>query len=138
MSNFFKNSDLDNIQAENIVSDTLNNCDDGELYLENSKSESILLDDNKIKNSSYSSDLGYGFRAITGEVVAYSHSNDISKDSILKSKSYYIISLPIEVDTGGMSARSSIGAVDAILIDGKGKVSTGADYRGDDYGEILK
>ena len=85
MSNFLKNSDLDNIKAESIVSDTLNNCDDGELYLENSKSESILLDDNKIKNSSYSSDLGYGFRAITGEVVAYSHSNDISKDSILKS-----------------------------------------------------
>ena len=42
MSNFFKNSDLDNIKAESIVSDTLNNCDDGELYLENSKSESIL------------------------------------------------------------------------------------------------
>ena len=85
MSNFFKNSDLDNIKAESIVSDTLNNCDDGELYLENSKSESILLDDNKIKNSSYSSDLGYGFRAITGEVVAYSHSNDISKESLRKS-----------------------------------------------------
>ena len=63
---------------------------------------------------------------------------DKEKDSILKSKSYFVISLPIEVDTGGMSARSSIGAVDAILIDGKGKVSTGADFRGDDYGEILK
>ena len=63
---------------------------------------------------------------------------DKEKDSILKSKSYYVISLPIEVDTGGMSARSSIGAVDAILIDRKGKVSTGADFRGDDYGEILK
>ena len=63
---------------------------------------------------------------------------DKEKDSILKSKSYYVISLPIEVDTCGMSARSSIGAVDAILIDGKGKVSTGADFRGDDYGEILK
>ena len=60
------------------------------------------------------------------------------KDSILKSKSYFVISLPIEVDTGGMSARSSIGAVDAILIDEEGKVSTGADFRGDDYGEILK
>ena len=46
MSNFFKNSDLDSIKAESIVSDTLNDCDDGELYLENSKSESILLDDN--------------------------------------------------------------------------------------------
>ena len=63
---------------------------------------------------------------------------DKEKDSILKSKSYFVISLPIVVDTGGMSARSSIGAVDAILIDGKGEVSTGADFRGDDYGEILK
>jgi len=63
---------------------------------------------------------------------------DKEKDSILKSKSYFVISLPIEVDTGGMSARSSIGAVDAILIDKEGKVTTGADFRGDDYGEILK
>ena len=60
------------------------------------------------------------------------------KDSILSSKNYFTIQLPIEVDTGGMSARSSIGAVDAIFIDDNGKVSTGADYRGDDYGEILK
>jgi hypothetical protein len=37
-----------------------------------------------------------------------------------------------------MSARSSIGAVDAILIDDKREVSTGADFRGDDYGEKLK
>ena len=59
MSNFFDKSDLSRNEAENIMSDTLKKCDDGELYLENSKSESILLDDNKIKNSSYSSDLGW-------------------------------------------------------------------------------
>ncbi len=63
---------------------------------------------------------------------------DKVKDSILKSKNYYVIALPIEEDTAGMSARSSIGAVDAILIDENGEVSTGADFRGDDYGEILK
>ena len=78
MSNFFQNSDIDVNKAEKIVSDTLNKCDDGELYLEDSKSESILLDDNKIKSSNYTTDLGYGFRAITGDVVAYSHSNEIS------------------------------------------------------------
>jgi len=50
MSKFLKNSDLELKDVENIVSNTLNNCDDGELYLENSKSETILLDDNKIKN----------------------------------------------------------------------------------------
>ena len=85
MSNFFEKSDLSRSDAENIISDTLMKCDDGELYLENSRSESILLDDNKIKNSSYSSDLGFGFRAISGETVAYSHSNEISKNSLKQS-----------------------------------------------------
>jgi len=82
MSNFFNKSDLTRQDADKIVSETLNNCDDGELYLEESKSESILLDDNKIKSSNYSSDLGFGFRAISEEVVAYSYSNEISKDSL--------------------------------------------------------
>ena len=85
MSNFFNKTDLSRKEAENIISETLHNCDDGELYLENSKSESILLDDNKIKSSSYSSDIGYGLRAVTGEVIAYSHSNDISKNSLQQS-----------------------------------------------------
>jgi len=85
MSNFFEKSDLSRNEAENIISDTLQKCDDGELYLENSKSESILLDDNKIKNSSYSSDLGFGLRAISDEIVAYSHSNEISKNSLKQS-----------------------------------------------------
>ena len=85
MSKFFDKSDLTRKDVENIVSETLNNCDDGELYLEEAKSESILLDDNKIKSSNYSSDIGFGFRAISDEVVAYSHSNEISKDSLKNS-----------------------------------------------------
>ena len=85
MSNFFEKTDLTRKDAENIISETLNKCDDGELYLEDSKSENILLDDNKIKSSSYSSDLGFGFRAISGEIVAYSHSNEISKNSLNQS-----------------------------------------------------
>ena len=85
MSNFFNKTDLTRNDVEEIVSDTLKNCDDGELYFEDSKSESILLDDNKIKSSNYSSDLGFGFRAISDEVVAYSHSNEISKESLKNS-----------------------------------------------------
>ena len=85
MSDFFKNSDLSRKNVDDIISETLKKCDDGELYLENSKSESILLDDNKIKNSSYNTDLGFGFRAVSDEVVAYSHSNEISKNSLKQS-----------------------------------------------------
>ena len=63
---------------------------------------------------------------------------DSVKDSILRSKNYLVISLPIKVDGPGMSARSSIGKVDAIFIDENGKVSIGADPRGDDHGSVLK
>ena len=58
MNDFFTKTDLSRKDAESIISETLNSCDDGELYLESSKSESIVLDDDKIKSSSYSSDLG--------------------------------------------------------------------------------
>ncbi len=85
MSNILKNSNLDVLKAEKIVSETLSKCDDGELYLEDTKSESIVLDDNKIKNSNYTADTGYGFRAINGDVVAYSHSNEISENSLISS-----------------------------------------------------
>ena len=43
MSNFFEKSDITRNEAESIISDTLKKCDDGELYLENTKTESILL-----------------------------------------------------------------------------------------------
>ena len=85
MSKFLKNSELTFEKAKQIVDDTLISCDDGELYLEDTKSETIILDDNKIKSSDYSTDLGYGFRAVTGDVVAYSHSNEISDKSLKNS-----------------------------------------------------
>ena len=85
MSKFLKNSELTFEKAKQIVDDTLQSCDDGELYLEDTKSETIILDDNKIKSSDYSTDLGYGFRAVTGDVVAYSHSNEISDKSLKNS-----------------------------------------------------
>ena len=85
MTDFFIKSDISRNDAEKVVSETLKNCDDGELYLENSKTENIVLDDSKIKNSSYNSDIGYGLRAVTGEVIAYSHSNEISKNSLKNS-----------------------------------------------------
>ena len=37
MSDFFNNSDISQQQAEGLVSETLNKCDDGELFLENTK-----------------------------------------------------------------------------------------------------
>jgi TldD protein len=82
MSDFFNNSDISQQQAEQVVSETLRNCDDGELFLENSKSESLVLDDGKIKNTSFDSSLGFGFRAVQDDKTAFCHSNIISKKSL--------------------------------------------------------
>ena len=85
MSNLLKNTSLSINAADKIISDTLHKCDDGELYLEDTKFETVTLDDNKIKSSDYSTDTGYGFRAVTDDVIAYSHSNEISEESLKKS-----------------------------------------------------
>ena len=82
MSDFFYNSDISQQQAESLVSETLRKCDDGELFLENTKSESLLLDDGKIKNTSFDTSLGFGFRAVIEDKTAFSHSNIISKKSL--------------------------------------------------------
>jgi gamma-glutamyltranspeptidase/glutathione hydrolase len=54
-------------------------------------------------------------------------------DSVLKSKNYLLVKLPIEEDTLGVYKRSNIGAVDAILIDDFRNVSGGADSRREHY-----
>ncbi len=82
MSDFFTNSDISQQQTEQLVSETLSKCDDGELFLENSRSESLLLDDGKIKNTSFDTSLGFGFRAVHEDKTAFCHSNIISKKSL--------------------------------------------------------
>ena len=71
-------------------------------------------------------------------IIIEKNNSDNTIDSLLREKNYNVIPLPFEYDISGMSPRSSIGAVDAIFIDDKGKVSGGADYRGDDFAAKLK
>ena len=71
-------------------------------------------------------------------IIIEKNGSDNRIDSLLRNKNYNVISLPFESEMSGMSPRSSIGAVDAIFIDENGKVSGGADYRGDDFAATLK
>ena len=71
-------------------------------------------------------------------IIIEKNGSDNRIDSLLRNKNYNVISLPFESEMSGMSPRSSIGAVDAIFIDDNGKVSGGADYRGDDFAATLK
>ncbi|CAI8369147.1 MAG: Gamma-glutamyltranspeptidase [Flavobacteriales bacterium] len=59
-------------------------------------------------------------------------------DSILKTKNYLVLKLPIKNDTLGVYTRSDIGAVDAILIDAKGKAYGGADSRREHHSSSIE
>ena len=71
-------------------------------------------------------------------IIIEKNGSDNRIDSLLRNKNYNVFPLPFEFEMSGMSPRYSIGVVDAIFIDENGKVSGGADYRGDDFAATLK
>ena len=65
-------------QAQKPVKQALQAADDGELFLENSWGESLLLDEQIIKEASSQTSQGFGLRGIFGEATLYAHSSDLS------------------------------------------------------------
>ncbi|TMV94818.1 metalloprotease TldD [Thioclava sp. BHET1] len=59
-------------------------ADDGELFLEQRRSESLVFDDGRIKTASYDASEGFGLRAVKGEVAGYSHSTEISETALAR------------------------------------------------------
>jgi len=74
---FFQNSNIDIDQASNLVEQSLNGFDDGEVYLQYSESENISFVDKVIKSSSFDISQGFGMRGVIGEITGFAHSNVI-------------------------------------------------------------
>jgi len=57
-------------------------ADDGELFLERSRSEVISFDDGRVRTASYNASEGFGLRAVRGETAGYAHSTEISETAL--------------------------------------------------------
>lgn len=57
-------------------------ADDGELFLERMRSESLVFDDGRVKTASYDASEGFGLRAVRGEVTGYAHATEISEAAL--------------------------------------------------------
>ncbi len=68
--------------ALNILSQTLKNADDGELFIEHTQSESLVFDDGRLRTATFDEGEGFGLRAVTGETAAYAHSSMINEQSL--------------------------------------------------------
>jgi TldD protein len=73
---------LDEATALQVLREALAGAEDGELFLERSRSEAIVLDDGRIKTASYDASEGFGLRAVKGEVAGYAHATEISEGAL--------------------------------------------------------
>ena len=73
---------VDPERARTLLSDALHTADDGELFLEQSESESFVFDDGRLKSAAYDSTEGFGLRVVAGESAGYAHAAEISEAAI--------------------------------------------------------
>ena len=79
---FFDRTGMDSGRVEKLVGEALAGMDDGELFLEYSQSESVGLDDGRIKSASFDTTQGFGLRAVAGEAAGYAHASELSEAAI--------------------------------------------------------
>lgn len=73
---------LDEATALRQLREATAGAEDGELFLERRRGESLVLDDTRVKTASYDASEGFGLRAVKGEVAGYSHSTEISESAL--------------------------------------------------------
>jgi TldD protein len=73
---------LDPDLAQKLATEALARADDGELYLQYRATESFGFDDGRLKTADYSTEAGFGLRAVSGEMTGFAHASDISAPAI--------------------------------------------------------
>ena len=76
--------DISESRLKEIVADSVRGADDGELFLEYSESEALVFDNGRLKTANFSTDQGFGLRAVAGEASGYAHSSELSEAALLR------------------------------------------------------
>ena len=74
--------DISEESVRRIVRETIEGADDGELFLEQSESEALAFDNGRLKTANFSTDRGFGLRAVAGEAVGYAHAGELSEGAL--------------------------------------------------------
>jgi len=68
--------------ARQVLSEAIGDADDGEIFLERSRSESFLFDDGRLKSAAFDTSDGFGLRVVAGESAGYAHSSEVSEAAL--------------------------------------------------------
>ncbi len=70
--------------AERITRSALDGMDDGELFLEYRESESLSLEEGRIRSAGFDTTMGFGLRAVLGEEAGFAHAGEVSADALAR------------------------------------------------------
>ncbi len=70
--------DIDLDTALGTLGEAVRGADDGELFFERRRGESLVFDDGRLRNASYDAAEGFGLRVVSGEAVGYAHSDELT------------------------------------------------------------
>ncbi|MCH2077714.1 MAG: metalloprotease TldD [Rhodobacteraceae bacterium] len=73
---------LEEEAALRLLKAATDGADDGELFLERRRSETLVFDDGRLRTSNYNASEGFGLRAVRGETAGYAHASEISEGAI--------------------------------------------------------
>ncbi|MEM0948654.1 MAG: metalloprotease TldD [Pseudomonadota bacterium] len=73
---------LDENRSLVLLREAVAGADDGELFLERTRSEALVFDDGRLKTASYNASEGFGLRAVCGETSGYAHSTEVSEAAL--------------------------------------------------------
>ncbi|MTH33643.1 metalloprotease TldD [Paracoccus limosus] len=101
-------SHLDRDRTLAVLQGALAGADDGELFLERSRAETLVFDDGRLRTASYDAEQGFGLRAVRGEVTGYAHSTEIDEAALRKAAETVRLAVG---DGGGTLALPPHGAI---------------------------
>ena len=74
----------DDAKIARKIDDSLSKFDDGELFVEETFSENVTFDDNKVKSASYDNEKGFGLRGVSNDSVSFYHSSELDEKNLDK------------------------------------------------------
>src|SRR6185295_8324811 len=77
-----KAAEMDWDAAGRILEDAAKGADDGELFVEGSRTESFYWDDGRLKSAAFDATQGFGLRVVAGERAAYGHASVLETDAV--------------------------------------------------------
>jgi TldD protein len=75
-------AEMDWDAAARILADATQGADDGEIFVEDTRTESFYWDDGRLKSASFDATQGFGLRVVAGERAGYGHASVLETDAV--------------------------------------------------------